>query len=51
MGHILQNWNREEKHLLLKKACSALPSNGTLIIYDSIIDDDKICCTEILNDS
>jgi hypothetical protein len=41
MGHILQDWNREEKHLLLKKAYSALPSNGALIIYDSIIDDER----------
>jgi len=39
MGHILHNWNLEEKHLLLQKAYAALPRHGALIVYDAMIDD------------
>ncbi|MGB6483935.1 MAG: methyltransferase [Candidatus Acidiferrales bacterium] len=41
MGHILHDWNLEEKKLLIRKAFEALPSGGALIVYDSIIDDDR----------
>jgi hypothetical protein len=39
MGHILHDWNLEEKHLLLQKAYAALPKHGVLIVYDAMIDD------------
>jgi hypothetical protein len=39
MGHILHDWNLEEKHLLLQKAYAALPKRGALIVYDAMIDD------------
>lgn len=41
MGHILHDWNLEEKRLLVKKAFDALPSGGALVVYDAIIDDDR----------
>jgi hypothetical protein len=41
MGHILHDWNAEEKRVLLAKAHAALPSGGALIVYDAIIDDDR----------
>jgi uncharacterized protein YijF (DUF1287 family) len=41
LGHILHDWNLQEKQLLLRKAYQALPSNGALIVYDAIIDDDR----------
>jgi hypothetical protein len=41
MGHILHDWNLEEKKLLIRKAYEALPSGGAFIAYDSIIDDDR----------
>ena len=41
MGHILHDWNLEQKHLLLKKAYDALPDGGALIVYDAIIDDER----------
>ena len=41
MGHILHDWNLDEKRLLLKKAYDALPSGGALIVYDAIIDDER----------
>jgi hypothetical protein len=41
MGHILHDWNLDRKHLLLEKACTALPKGGALIVYDAIIDDDR----------
>ena len=41
MGHILHDWNLEEKQLLLKKAHAALPDGGALVVYDAIIDDDR----------
>jgi len=39
MGHILHDWNLEEKRLLLAKAYAALPSGGALILHESLIDD------------
>ncbi len=41
MGHILHDWNLEEKKFLIRKAFEALPKEGALIVYDSIIDDDR----------
>ena len=41
MGHILHDWDTEEKRLLLKKAFDALPKGGALIIHESLIDDDR----------
>jgi hypothetical protein len=41
MGHILHDWNLEEKRTLLAKAHSALPRGGALIVYEAMIDDDR----------
>lgn len=41
MGHILHDWGLYEKQLLLRKAYDALPTGGALIVYESIIDDDR----------
>ena len=41
MGHILHDWNLEEKQTLIAKAHDALPTGGALIAYESIIDDDR----------
>jgi hypothetical protein len=41
MGHILHDWNLDERRLLLEKAYAALPEGGALIVYDAIIDDDR----------
>lgn len=41
MGHILHDWNLEEKQMLIGKAYDALPSGGALLVYDAIIDDDR----------
>jgi hypothetical protein len=41
MGHILHDWNLEEKRMLLKKAYDALPAGGALIIFEALIDDDR----------
>jgi hypothetical protein len=41
MGHILHDWSLEEKLLLLRKAYETLPDGGALIVYESIIDDER----------
>jgi hypothetical protein len=41
MGHILHDWSLEKKRLLIRKAYDALPFGGVLIVYDSIIDDER----------
>jgi O-methyltransferase domain/Dimerisation domain len=41
MGHILHDWNLEEKRMLIRKAYEALPEGGALILYDAMIDDDR----------
>lgn len=39
MGHILHDWNLDEKMNLLRKAHAALAPGGCLIVYEAIIDD------------
>ena len=40
-GHILHDWNLEEKKHLLQIAWDALPVGGAIVVYDAIIDDDR----------
>lgn len=40
-GHILHDWDLETKLMLLRKAYAALPEGGAVIVYDSIIDDER----------
>jgi hypothetical protein len=41
MGHVLHNWNLEQKRLLVQKAYSALSPGGMLLVYESLLDDDR----------
>jgi len=41
MGHILHDWDLSQKRMLLEKAYAALPMGGALIVYESIIDDER----------
>ena len=41
MGHILHDWNLEEKKRLIAKAYKALPPGGALIIFEALIDDER----------
>jgi hypothetical protein len=41
MGHILHDWNLDEKRMLLDKACQALPQGGALIVFEALIDDER----------
>ena len=41
MGHILHDWDLDEKLTLLAKAHQALPDGGALIVFDAIIDDER----------
>ena len=41
MGHILHDWDLPTKQMLVRKAFDALPSGGALIVYESIIDDER----------
>jgi O-methyltransferase domain/Dimerisation domain len=41
MGHILHDWDLEQKRTLVAKAYDALPAGGALIVYEAIIDDDR----------
>lgn len=40
-GHILHDWNLDQKQALVAKCFAALPKGGALIAYDSIIDDER----------
>jgi len=42
MGRILHNWDLPTKKLLLTKAWHALPDGGVAIIYDPLIDEDRL---------
>ena len=41
MGHVLHDWNLDQKKLLLKKAYDALPQGGALIVFEALIDDER----------
>jgi hypothetical protein len=41
MGHVLHNWNLEQKQKLLASAYAALPANGVLVVQEALIDDDR----------
>jgi hypothetical protein len=41
MGHILHDWNLEEKRALVEKTYKALPKGGVYIVHEAIIDDDR----------
>lgn len=41
MGHILHDWDLPAKKMLIKKAYDALPSGGALVVYETIIDDNR----------
>jgi SAM-dependent methyltransferase len=41
MGHILHDWDLEQKRMLLKKAYDALREGGALIVYEAMIDNER----------
>ena len=41
MGHILHDWDLPTKMMLIRRAFDAVPVGGALIVYESIIDDDR----------
>ena len=42
MGHILHDWDLDEKRVLLQKALRRrCPTGGALIVYEAIIDDER----------
>ncbi len=41
MGRILHDWGLEQKLQLLRKAYETLPDSGALIVYDTVIDDER----------
>ena len=41
MGRVLHNWDLTTKRMLLRKAYEALRRGGALIVYESLIDDER----------
>ena len=41
MGHILHDWDLSRRRCCIVKAYDALPKGGALVVYESIIDDDR----------
>ena len=41
MGHILHDWDLEQKKTLIQKAYDALPDGGVLLVFEGIIDDER----------
>jgi 2-polyprenyl-3-methyl-5-hydroxy-6-metoxy-1,4-benzoquinol methylase len=40
-GHVLHDWGLDEKLALLRSAYAALPEGGAVIVFESIIDDER----------
>ncbi len=41
MGHILHDWDLDQKRELIGKAHQALPPGGALLVYEALIDDER----------
>lgn len=41
MGHVLHNWNLDQKRALVRKAYAALPPGGMFLVHESLLDDDR----------
>ena len=41
MGHILHDWDLDQKMMLIQKSYDALPAGGLMVAYDALIDDDR----------
>jgi hypothetical protein len=41
MGLILHDWDLEQKRRLIRKAYDVLPPSGALLVYETIIDDER----------
>ncbi len=41
MGHILHDWDLEEKRRLIAKVFDALPKGGSFIVFEAVIDDER----------
>ena len=41
LGHILHDWDLEQKQQLLANVYEALPEGGAAVVFESIIDDDR----------
>jgi precorrin-6B methylase 2 len=41
MGHILHDWDLEQKRALIARAYEALPPGGAFVIHETLIDDDR----------
>jgi len=41
LGRILHDWDIAMKNLILRKAYAALPADGALIVYETLIDDQR----------
>jgi hypothetical protein len=48
-GRVLHNWDLSTKRMLLNKAYQALPIGGAVIVYDTLIDDDRRECAGLLS--
>jgi hypothetical protein len=41
MGHVLHDWDLATKRQLIAKAFAAVPPGGALVVYESLIDDER----------
>ena len=41
MGHILHDWDLEQKKMLIRKAYEALPDGGAFVVFESLLDDER----------
>ena len=44
-GRVLHNWDISTKQMLLQKAYRALPQGGAVLVYDTLIDDERRSCS------
>jgi hypothetical protein len=41
LGHVIHDWDLEQKQGLLRKAYEAVPEGGAVLVFDTVIDDDR----------
>jgi hypothetical protein len=48
IGHVLHDWAPETRRMIVAKAARALPPGGHLLIYDTMLDDDRRDLTNLV---
>jgi hypothetical protein len=47
-GNVLHDWSVDQRRALIKRAYDALPAQGSLVVYDPMLDEDRTAADNLL---